>query len=152
MKLRARFALLVVGTIVVPLLVTSLVFLVRFWVASRSEPVPNYTGIAAWLRDVPPGPRQDLLELFASRRPKGVQLIAIDSRDKVLLSTIPGFPPGRRIDEAALLDYLREKSFSYLFDDPGFGIIPALTDDPDSSPIQRHRLVDKHRQQGDFDH
>jgi signal transduction histidine kinase len=122
-KLRARFALLVVGTIVVPLLVTSLVFLVRFWVASRSEPVPNYTGIAAWLRDVPPGPRQDLLELFASRRPKGVQLIAIDSRDKVLLSTIPGFPPGRRIDEAALLDYLRENAgrFHFQFESPREG-------------------------------
>ena len=60
MKLRARFALLVVGTIVVPLLVTSLVFLVRFWVASRSEPVPNYTGIAAWLRDLPPEGTEDV--------------------------------------------------------------------------------------------
>jgi signal transduction histidine kinase len=120
MKLRARFALLVAGTIAVPLLVTGLVFTVRVWVASRSEPVPNYAGIAAWLRDIPPEPRQDLLKVFAGRRPIGVELIAMDAGERVLFSTIPVFPAGRRIDEALLLDYVRENAdrFHFQFESP----------------------------------
>jgi signal transduction histidine kinase len=115
MKLRTRFALLVVGTIAVPLLVTGLVFLVRFWVASRSESVPNYAGIVAWLKDFPPKFRQDLLGVFAGRRPNGVELIAIDEENMVVASTIPAFPSGSPIDQRRLLSYVRENADNYHF-------------------------------------
>jgi signal transduction histidine kinase len=114
MKLHVKFTLLVVGIIVVPFLVTGLVFLVRFWVSSRTEPTSIYGRVSVWLREEAPGePRLEHLQRFATRRPPGVEVLILDKDDLIVLSTIPEFPAGSRIEQARLIDFVRRNSGSF---------------------------------------
>jgi signal transduction histidine kinase len=114
MKLHVKFTLLVVGIIVIPFLVTGLVFLVRFWVSSRTEPTSNYGRVSTWLREETlrePGLEQ--LERFAMQRPPGVEVAIVDRDDLIVLSTIVELPPGGRIEPSRLADFVRRNSGSF---------------------------------------
>jgi signal transduction histidine kinase len=133
MKLHIKFTLLVVGIIVVPFLVTGLVFLARFWVSSRTEPTSNFGRVSAWLREeAPREQRLELLPHFAARRPPGVEVLILDKKDTITLSTIPEFPEGTRIEQTGLIDFVRRYagSFHFQFDTPhgdeGSGLLMLL--------------------------
>jgi signal transduction histidine kinase len=121
MKLHLKFTLLVVGIIVIPILVTGLVFMVRLWVSNRTEPTSNYGRVSMWMREESPQElRLELLQRFVTRRPPGVELAILDQEDTILLSTIPEFPTGGRLEQALLIDYVRRNSgnFHIQFDTP----------------------------------
>jgi signal transduction histidine kinase len=121
MKLHLKFTLLVVGIIVIPFLVTGLVFLVRLWVSNRTEPTSNYGRVSMWMREESPQElRPELLERFATRRPPGVELAILDKENTILVSTIPEFPTGSRLEQARLIDYMQQNTgnFHIQFDTP----------------------------------
>ncbi len=133
MKLHLKFTLLVVGIIIIPFLVTGLVFVVRLWVSSRTEPTSNYGRVSMWMREESPRePSPELLQRFAARRPPGVELSILDEHDRIVLSTIPEFPVGGRLQRAPLIDYLRRNlgNFHIQFDTPrglqGSGLLLLL--------------------------
>jgi hypothetical protein len=132
-KLHLKFTLLVVGIIVIPFLVTGLVFVVRLWVSSRTEPASNYGRVSSWMREESPSkPSPELLQRFAARRPSGVELAIIDEHDRIALSTMPEFPAGGRLDGVRLADFVRRSAGSYhiQFDTPrgfqGSGLLLLL--------------------------
>ena len=143
MKLHVKFTLLVAGIIVIPILVTMLVFTTRLWVSSRTEPTSNFGRVSSWLREEPsPGSEpaagqadpqlMQRLERFAARRPPGVELLILDKGGTALVSSIPGFPAGSPVGQGRLLDYLRQNSERYhlQFDrprgDPDSGLLMLL--------------------------
>ena len=133
MKLHLKFTLLVVGIIVIPFLVTGLVFVVRLWVSSRTEPTSNYGRVSMWMREESPRePRPELLQRFAARRPRGVELAILDEHDRIALSTMPEFPVGSRLGSVQLADFVRRSARNYhiQFDTPhgfeGSGLLLLL--------------------------
>jgi signal transduction histidine kinase len=130
LRLRFKFAVLVVGIIVIPIFVTILVFAVRLWVSRRTEPAFNYGRVSSWLREepspeagqAPASPRLlESLERFAAHRPPGVELLILDRDGTALISSISEFPAGAPVGQGRLLDYIRRSSERYhiQFEEPG---------------------------------
>jgi signal transduction histidine kinase len=116
MRLSAKFTLLAGGIILVPVLVTGLVFIVQYIMASRAGPVPNYLRISTWLgAREPTGRRLDTLKSYAAHRPQGLEMLVLDKGDAVTFSTIPEFPAGDRLTEEAILGYVRAHSADFHF-------------------------------------
>jgi signal transduction histidine kinase len=114
MRLSVKFTLLVVGIIIIPFLVTGLVFLVRLWVSSRTEPTSVHGRASTWLREETlREPGLEHLERFATRRPPGVEVAFVDRDDRIVLSTIAEFPAGGRIEPDRFTDFVRRNSSGF---------------------------------------
>jgi signal transduction histidine kinase len=115
-RLNAKFALLVVGIVGIPFLVTGLVFSVQYLMASRAGPLPNYLRISNWLRSgEPPARKAVSIQEYAEHRPEGLELVLIEKDDSVSFSTIPEFAQGEKVGGESILEYVRGNSGNFHF-------------------------------------
>lgn len=120
MKLRTQFAILIVGIIAVPFLVSSFILLLDYAFSRGQEPFPNYGRVFEWLRqEAPPaGPPND--HAFLNDRPPGLDVIILGADNTVTYSTIPEISVGTPIGSPEALTYIRDnvRNFHFQIESP----------------------------------
>ncbi|MBW8002917.1 MAG: HAMP domain-containing protein [Planctomycetes bacterium] len=106
MKFRTKLIFLVVGVIIIPILVTAMVGYLR-WFISSSDPSLSPAGffeIRRWiLEDLPEEVKEGYSASLRSSLPPKPGVIVFDLEDRILVSNIPGYEAGTRINPEKLL-------------------------------------------------
>ncbi|MEW5816248.1 MAG: HAMP domain-containing sensor histidine kinase [Spirochaetota bacterium] len=119
MTLKSKFAFLVGGISIVPLLAVMLAMsYFQVVIAGKEEPVPNYREVSDWLRSIVTEPYSIEPELFKpilQNRPPGLETVIFNKENKIILSTIEGFKEGNQAELKTILDYVKKNARSFHF-------------------------------------
>ncbi len=157
MKLRIKFAFLIAGIIIVPILVTALIGYFRFLNPSINQPIPYYFTIRRWLK-------HDFLPEFEKRYPEphkpelspppppppGFDILVFDLNDRIIFSSFPGFNPGSQIDPSEVLKNMLHDYPDYRFFFDSFSVDKRLEgrfllriDSSSKFPSIMHERIDR---------
>lgn len=108
MKLRAKFALLLVGIAIIPPLVVAGSVAVRISRMERDAGSTSRAVVVEWLsRTREPVDGEQALSSLLESRPRGVDVAFLDADGQVLVSSMPQFPAGQSLTAAELLSFLQ---------------------------------------------
>jgi signal transduction histidine kinase len=95
LKLRTKFALLMAGIILIPVLVTGIIGHLYFSGRDFTNPLPNYHAILAWLHTYfPPGWNEQVEELAVPPPPEGLNMLVLTPESRIVASSFPHLKPG----------------------------------------------------------
>jgi signal transduction histidine kinase len=115
-KLRTQFALLIIGIIAVPFLVSSLILFLDYAFSRGQEPIPNYSRILDWVRrEVPRAEESRNFGPLGGGRPPGLDVIVIGNDNKITYSTVPQLAPGTPLDSGDVVRYIRDNAQEFHF-------------------------------------
>ncbi len=109
MNLRHKFVLLVIGITVIPILMSSIFVFIQLLEPGETSFLRNYMKIQRDIRkELPQGiavlDNEELKEII----PPSIDLLILDSSERVVLSTIENFKRDERVSAAALHEYIQE--------------------------------------------